>query len=486
AGPVSARRVAGDQRSRHHDRHAAADGARRKRHQRPGRGGVAHHRVAVRPRPGEHDPARRLAPSRARAPHRAGAVDLPAGALLRRIRRAGRRSRRAARARRQPDQLSAALCDDRGAGAGHRSGHARYEQSALGDLSARPHRGSSRGATAAKFHRPPVAGAADRRVDRDPAAHRRRRQDRRCLDHGHRALADEAVGCDQRGLPDQQRAIRFHLGGAGVIYDVRQITTCAYASPVAHARHVLRLTPVSRDGERVHVASLQIVPEPVRRRESKDFFGNISTWIEIAEPHDTLTVKLQARVAVDAPVEPLATPVWETVREEAFATSDIGPLSPAHFLFPSRMVSLDPEIRDYIRQSFAPGRPVFDAAIELIGRMKCDIAYEIGATTVTTPPPMSFALRRGVCQDFAHIMISGLRGIGLPAAYVSGYLRTVPKGQAERLEGGDAMHAWVMVWCGAEAGWYGLDPTNAIYAGDDHVVLAIGRDYSDIAPIEGV
>ena len=131
-----------------------------------------------------------------------------------------------------------------------------------------------------------------------------------------------------------------------MIYDVRQTTTCAYASPVAHARHVLRLMPVSRDGERVHVASLLIVPEPVHRRESKDFFGNVLTWIEIAEPHDTLTVKLQARVAVDAPVEPLATPAWETVREEAFATSDIGPTSPAHFLFPSRMVSLDPEIRD--------------------------------------------------------------------------------------------------------------------------------------------
>jgi len=209
-----------------------------------------------------------------------------------------------------------------------------------------------------------------------------------------------------------------------VIYDVRQTTTCSYARPVAHARHVLRLTPVSRDGERVHVAALQITPEPAHRREGQDFFGNRLTWIEINQPHETLTVKLSARVAVDAAVlpAPLTTPAWETVREEAFATSDIGPLSPAHFLFASRIVSLDPEIRDYVRQSFAPARPVLDAAIELIGRMKTEIVYEIGATTVTTTPPMSFALRRGVCQDFAHIMISGLRGIGLPAGYVSGYL----------------------------------------------------------------
>jgi transglutaminase-like putative cysteine protease len=278
------------------------------------------------------------------------------------------------------------------------------------------------------------------------------------------------------------------MGGAGVIYDVRQTTTCAYASPVAHARHVLRLTPVSRDGERVHVTALQIFPEPKHRREGEDYFGNRLTWIEIDEPHDTLTVKLAARVVVDPPTAPppLSTPAWETVRDEAFAVSDIGPLSPAHFLFPSRIVSLDPEIRDYVRESFPPERPVLDGAVELIGRLKADIVYEIGATTVTTTPPMSFALRRGVCQDFAHIMISGLRGIGLPAAYVSGYLRSAPATDAPRLQGSEAMHAWVMLWCGSDLGWIGLDPTNAVLAAEDHVMLAIGRDYTDVAPVDGV
>ena len=273
-----------------------------------------------------------------------------------------------------------------------------------------------------------------------------------------------------------------------MIYDVRQTTTCGYASPVAHARHVLRLTPVNRDGQRVHVAALQIVPEPVHRREGQDFFGNRLTWIEIEEPHDMLTVKLAARVAVDALAvpDPSSTPAWETVREEAFATSDIGPLSPAHFLFPSRMVSLDPEIRDYVRQSFAPGRPILDAATELIHRLKADMVYEIGATTVTTTPPMSFALRRGVCQDFAHIMISGLRGIGLPAGYVSGYLRSAPLTDATRLQGAEAMHAWVLLWCGSAIGWIGFDPTNAVLAAEDHVMLAIGRDYTDVAPVDGV
>jgi len=148
-------------------------------------------------------------------------------------------------------------------------------------------------------------------------------------------------------------------------------------------------------------------------------------------------------------------------------------------------VSLDPEIRDYVHASFPPGRAVLAGAAEVMRRIKHDFTYEPGATTVTTTPSMSFALRRGVCQDFAHIMISGLRGLGLPAAYVSGYLRTVPRAGAARLEGADAMHAWVMVWCGS-AGWWGLDPTNALIASDDHVVLAVGRDYADVAPIGGV
>jgi transglutaminase-like putative cysteine protease len=282
-----------------------------------------------------------------------------------------------------------------------------------------------------------------------------------------------------------------------MIYDVRQITTCNYASPVAHARHVLRLTPVPRAGQRVHVAALQIMPEPVHRREGQDFFGNRLTWIDIEEPHDTLTVKLAARVAVDPPsypaaeegstgAAPVATPPWESVREEAFATSDIGPLSPVHFLFPSRMVSLDPDIRSYTSESFAPDRPVLDAAIELNGRLKSDIGYEIGATNVRTTPPMSFALRRGVCQDFAHIMISGLRSLGLPALYVSGYLRSAPPTDAGRLQGSEAMHAWVMLWCGPDVGWIGLDPTNGILAADEHVTLALGRDYTDVAPVDGV
>jgi transglutaminase-like putative cysteine protease len=273
-----------------------------------------------------------------------------------------------------------------------------------------------------------------------------------------------------------------------MIYDIRQTTTYDYASKVTYAHHVLHLIPINRTRQRVHAAALEIFPVPVERREGFDFFGNHVTWIGFEEPHDSLAIKLAARVAVEAPVDPapFETPPWEEVRAAVMMTSDIGATSPAHFLFPSRQVSLDPEIAEYVRKSFLPERPVFDGAINLMRRIKADFVYEVGATSVATTPTAAYALRRGVCQDFAHIMISGLRGIGLPAAYVSGYLRTVPREGRARLAGADAMHAWVMVWCGEVAGWCGFDPTNAILVSDDHVVLAIGRDYSDIAPIAGV
>jgi transglutaminase-like putative cysteine protease len=273
-----------------------------------------------------------------------------------------------------------------------------------------------------------------------------------------------------------------------MIYDIRQTTTCIYASPVADARHVLRLTPIGRPRQQVHVASLQVSPEPSQLREGQDFFGNRLTWIAMEKPHDRLTVKVSARVAVDAldMLDALGTPPYEAERDSVAMTAWLGPTSPAHFLFPSRMVSLDPEIRDYARQSFPRGRPLLDGALDLMRRIKTDLVYDTQATTVTTTAPMSFALRRGVCQDFAHIMISGLRGIGLPAAYVSGYLRTAPRQGFAGLVGADAMHAWVLVWCGEETNWVGLDPTNAVLASDDHVTLAVGRDYSDVAPIDGV
>jgi transglutaminase-like putative cysteine protease len=273
-----------------------------------------------------------------------------------------------------------------------------------------------------------------------------------------------------------------------MIYDVRQVTTYRYASSVAYAYHVLRLTPIDRPGQRVHAAALDVAPHPVDRREGRDFFGNRIIWITLDEPHDMLTVRIAARVAVEQSemLQEIATPTWEDIRAQALAGADLSPMAPAHYLFPSRHVTLDSEIRDYAEASFPPGCAVLGGAGDLMRRIKADFVYQPGATTATTAPSAAFAQRRGVCQDFAHIMIAGLRGLGLPAAYVSGYLRTEPSPGQPRLAGADAMHAWVLTWCGPKFGWRGLDPTNGIFCSDDHVVLAIGRDYADVAPIDGV
>ncbi len=272
-----------------------------------------------------------------------------------------------------------------------------------------------------------------------------------------------------------------------MIYDIRQTTHYAYGETVPFSRHIIRMQPPHYAGQSVIASSLSVHPAPGERIDRRDFFGNHTTHIAIDTPHDNLTVTLQARVRVnDAAFHPttISTP-WEEVAVLAQQTRDEGAAGPAHRLFPSRMVPIDPVLTAYAAESFTPGRPVLEAALELATRIKSDFVYDPEATAVDTDPVHAFALRRGVCQDFAHIMIAGLRGLGLAAGYVSGFLRTVPPPGQPRLEGADATHAWVSLWCG-DGGWVGLDPTNGIYAGSDHVRIAEGRDYADVAPLDGI
>ena len=166
--------------------------------------------------------------------------------------------------------------------------------------------------------------------------------------------------------------------------------------------------------------------------------------------------------------------------------TSLDPDCPAIALYPSRRVALFDEATAYAKQSFAPRRPVFDAANELARRIQSDFTYDPEATEVSTPAAEAFGRRRGVCQDFAHIMIAAVRGIAVPALYVSGYIRTIPPPGKERLAGADATHAWVSVWCGASLGWRDFDPTNATSIQNDHIVIARGRDYSDVSPIESM
>jgi transglutaminase-like putative cysteine protease len=273
-----------------------------------------------------------------------------------------------------------------------------------------------------------------------------------------------------------------------MIYDVRQVTTYSYAVPVASASHVLRLLPVDRPGQRVLSVALEIEPESAERSDGRDFFGNGLTRVALYTRHDELVLRTTARINVTAPAlpPPEATPNWEAVRELAWDSADLSPVAPAHFLFPSRRVPMVTEITAYAAESFAPGRSILAAGLDLACRINADFAYDSETTDVSTPITTAFAQKSGVCQDFTEVMIAGLRGLGLAAGYVSGFLRTKPPPGKPRLEGADAMHAWVSLWCGPDLGWVGLDPTNAMIAASDHIVLAIGRDYADAAPVDGI
>jgi transglutaminase-like putative cysteine protease len=273
-----------------------------------------------------------------------------------------------------------------------------------------------------------------------------------------------------------------------VIYTVRHRTTYTYGDEVTFARCVLRLTPRSSETQTVLDNTIVITPEPANRLARTGPFGEQTLTVVIDQPHKALVIEARSRVDVHAaPVEtPAYSQPWEAVRTLSFQTADLGPQGPAAFLYPTARTPLVHSITDYARISFPAGRPIVEAAAELMTRIKADFTYDSDATDVRTAPADAFKARRGVCQDFAHIMISGLRGLGLPAAYVSGYLRTIPPPGQPRLEGADATHAWVSLWCGEDRGWIGFDPTNAILVQNDHIVLAIGRDYGDVAPIDGI
>ena len=274
-----------------------------------------------------------------------------------------------------------------------------------------------------------------------------------------------------------------------MIYDLRHRTTYSYGdAAVTYARCVLRLTPVSNSHQTVLDADLRVTPRPSVRQERVGPFGERIVTVIVDKPHNTLVIDATSRVNVHSPKPPEAgdSEPWEAVRGAIMTATSLESDGPAVYAYPTDRTPITPAITGYARGSFEPGRPIIEACSELNRRIHADFRYDPGATEVSTPVLEAFEARHGVCQDFAHIMITGLRGLGLSAAYVSGYLRTVPPAGQPRLEGADATHAWIAVWCGAEHGWIGFDPTNAILAEDDHIVLAVGRDYSDVAPIDGI
>lgn len=272
-----------------------------------------------------------------------------------------------------------------------------------------------------------------------------------------------------------------------MIYDITLRIRYTYANPAVGGRHLLRLMPLEIPGQQsVLTSSLGIEPSPEERHDSFDFFGNALSDVAFHAPHDTLSFTVRARVArsAEARLPEGAVPLQDLAADLA-ACRDLGPQSPLHFLAPSLRATPDEAMTAFARAQLTEGMTALEAVVAVGKALHREMKFDPDATTVDTPAAEAFAARHGVCQDFSHIMISALRGIGIPAGYVSGFLRTEPPPGKPRLEGADAMHAWVRAWVGTEAGYVEFDPTNDCTAGPDHVVVGYGRDYSDVAPIKG-
>jgi transglutaminase-like putative cysteine protease len=278
-----------------------------------------------------------------------------------------------------------------------------------------------------------------------------------------------------------------------VTLEVVHETRYDYGAPVSLAHHLAHLQPLADAAQAVHAHTVQIGPTPTYRHAGTDAFGNGCLHFMLAQPHRALVVCTTSVVAVAprfAALRPEASPPWDELAAQLRYVAR-APFEPAlAFAQPSPYVPRLEALQAWARPSFPAGRPVARAAIELMHRLHAEFRYEARSTQVDTPLAQAFAQRSGVCQDFAHLLAGALRMLGLPARYVSGYLRTEASNGVPHI-GADASHAWVQVWApgtpGVPAdGWLDLDPTNDLVPAADHVRLATGRDYGDVAPLRGV
>jgi transglutaminase-like putative cysteine protease len=265
-------------------------------------------------------------------------------------------------------------------------------------------------------------------------------------------------------------------------------TTYHYSTLVETAQHLATIRPLACAWQRVVAHAERIEPEPSYLHSRIDAFGNDVLYFALDAPHERLQMISETTVEL-APrwthLDPDATPAWEAVADSLRFRAGGACHPQVEFCFASPNIALRPSLRDYALHSFKPGTPIVAGAIDLMHRIHADFDYRPSATMFDTPAERAFDMKSGVCQDFAQVMIGCLRALGLPARYVSGYLRNDPPPGQPRLIGADASHAWVSVHC-PESGWIDLDPTNDVLADMDHVTLAIGRDYSDVSLLRGM
>jgi transglutaminase-like putative cysteine protease len=279
---------------------------------------------------------------------------------------------------------------------------------------------------------------------------------------------------------------------SGVVrYRVRHETVYKYGGNVAHSHQLLHLTPRNCASQTCHRSHITLVPLPSTLREDVDSFGNHVTRLEYDSPHDRLEVLAEVHVEV----RPVAAAVaadsdpWEGVRgalDFSGQPMDEVLLDACRFRMESSYVRIKQTFGDYAADCLTPDAPLLVAAESLMHKIHGEFKYAPGTTNIRTSAVEAFEARRGVCQDFAHIMIACLRARGLAARYVSGYLRTTPPPGADAsYVGADASHAWVSVFC-PPFGWVDLDPTNDVRVACGHIVIAWGRDFGDVSPLRGV
>jgi transglutaminase-like putative cysteine protease len=270
-------------------------------------------------------------------------------------------------------------------------------------------------------------------------------------------------------------------------YRVRHETVYNYEDPVSVSHHILRLTPRESATQRRGRSAIHLLPNPLSLASHTDYFGNGVVSFTLLEPHERLIVEATSELeVVPAPVPNLDdSPAWESVRDTLEFDHRRESLEAFQFAFDSKRAEARPALAAYALDSFPRGCPVLRGAFDLTRRIHRDFRFDSSATEVSTPVETFFEKRRGVCQDFSHLQIACMRSLGLPARYVSGYLRTMPPPGRPRLVGADASHAWCAAWSPG-AGWVDFDPTNDCIPSDGHITVAWGRDYSDVSPIHGV
>jgi transglutaminase-like putative cysteine protease len=270
-------------------------------------------------------------------------------------------------------------------------------------------------------------------------------------------------------------------------YEVVHATTYYYTEPVALCHNELHLAPRTTARQTCLRHSLEVSPAASEVEESIDYFGNRVNLFRVSEPHVEFSVTARGEVGL-AParvIDAAATPPWTHVVEHLRAAAEPGAFEATQFAYDSPLVTVDDQLAAYARPLFPRDRPWLEAILDLTKRIHRDFVYDATATNISTPLATVMELRRGVCQDFAHLQIGCLRAMGLAARYVSGYLLTSPPPGQPRLIGADASHAWLSAWCPG-LGWVDFDPTNDVVPDLEHITVAWGRDYDDVCPIKGV